>query len=206
VGSSMEPLSFFAPPPARDEEPEHPPPAWYGPPDDVIGQAAGEGFVLARTDALALAVWGITAFPTGLAFSLAIVLRRADDPDLDPELDLDMAMHRYWRGRRRGSEPELPDDLLRFGVEFEDGRKATSLEWGWTGAEDETPPGPILMQRGGGGGGRSYRMGWWLWPLPPGEHIAFVCEWPARGIDLTRHEVEAGPLRDAAMQARPIWD
>ena len=140
MGSSKEPLPFFAPPPAPEEEPEHVPPAWYGPPDDVIGQAAGEGFVLARTDALALAVWGITAFPTGLAFSLAIVVRRADDPDLDPELDLDMAMHRYWRGRRRGSEPGLPDDLLRFGVEFEDGRKATSLGWGWEGAEDETAP------------------------------------------------------------------
>jgi hypothetical protein len=205
VASSKEPLPFFAPPPATEEEPEHVPPAWYGPPDDVIGQAAGEGFVLARTDALALAVWGITAFPTGLAFSLAIVVRRADDPDLDPELDLDMAMHRYWRGRRRGSEPGLPDDLLRFGVEFEDGRKATSLGWGSAGAEDETPPGPILMQRGGGGGGRSYRMGWWLWPLPLGEHLTFVCEWPAHGIALTRHEVDAATFREAAERARPIW-
>lgn len=204
MGSSKEP--FFALPPApEEEEPEHVPPAWHGPPDDVIGQAAGEGFVLARTDALALAVFGITAFPTGSAFSLAIVVRRADDPDLDPDLDLDMAMHRYWRGRRRGSEPGLPDDLLRFGVEFEDGRKATNLGRGWAEAEDETPQGPILMQRGGGGGGRSYRTGWWLWPLPPGENLTFVCEWPAHGIGLTTHQADAGAIREAADRARPIW-
>lgn len=204
MGSSKEP--FFAPPPApEEEEPEHEPPAWHGPPDDVIGQAAGEGFVLARTDALALAVFGITAFPTGFAFSLAIVVRRADDPDLDPDLDLDMAMHRYWRGRRRGSEPGLPDDLLRFGVEFEDGRKATNLGRGWAEAEDETPQGPILMPRGGGGGGRSYRTGWWLWPLPPGENLTFVCEWPAHGIGLTTHQADAGAIREAADRARPIW-
>jgi hypothetical protein len=206
VGSSRESLPFFEPPPAADEEPEHVPPPWYGPPDDVIGQTAGGAFVLARTDTLALAVLGITAFPTGLAFSVAIVLRHADDPDLDPDLDLDMAMHRYWRGRRRGSATELPDDLLRFGVEFEDGRKATNLAWGGTEAEGETPAGPILMQRGGGGGGRSYRTGWWLWPLPPGERLTFVCEWPARGIEVTRHDVDARSIRVAAERARTIWD
>jgi hypothetical protein len=149
---------FFEPPPPPREEPDQIAPPWYGPPEDVIGEAVATSFVLARTEALALTVWGITAFPTGVAFTLAIVKRITED--LDPYEDPDMTMHLYPR-RRRGSD-ELPDDLLRFGVQFEDGGKATSL--------------------------------------------AFVCEWPARGIGLTRHEIETGPIRRAAERARPIWE
>jgi hypothetical protein len=181
-------------------------PPWFGPPEDVIGEAAGAPFVLARTNALALAVWGITAFPTGITFSLAIVRRALDDGDFDPDMDTYTALHRYWRARRRDPDQPLPDDLLRFGVEFEDGRKATNLGWHWDDLpEGQEPPGPILQQRGGGGGGRSYRHGWWLWPLPPGDRLAFVTEWPAQGIELSRHEIDAEPLRRAAGRARPIW-
>lgn len=180
-------------------------PPWFGPPEDVIGEAAGAGFVLARTDALALAVWGITAFPTGITFSLVIV-RRAIDDGFDPDMDTDMAMHRYWRARRHHPDQPLPDDLLRFGVEFADGRKATNLGRNWDLPESQEPLGPILSQRGGGGGGRTYEHGWWLWPLPPGDRLAFVTEWPAQGLGLTRHEIDAEPLRRAAERARPIWD
>jgi len=171
----------------------------------VIGEAAAGPFVLARTDALALAIWGITAFPTGITFSLATV-RRTDDGTFDPDLDMEMAMQRYWRARRSDPDKPLPDDLLRFGVEFEDGRKATNLGWSdWDVPEGQEPPGPILQRRGGGGGSRTYRQGWWLWPLPPGDRLAFVTEWPAQQIAFTRHEMEAGPLRGAAERARPIW-
>ena len=198
--------TFFEPPPPSREEPEHLAPPWFGPPEDVIGEAAGEPFVLARTDALALAVWGITAFPTGITFSLAIV-RRSTDEGYDPDMEMDMALHRYWQRRRHQPDLPLPDDVLRFGVEFEDGRKATNLGWGhWDVQQGQEPPGPVLGHRGGGGGGRSYRQGWWLWPLPPGDRLAFVAEWPAHGIALSRHEIEAGALRRSAEKARPIWD
>jgi hypothetical protein len=40
--------------------------------------------------------------------------------------------------------------------------------------------------------------------LPPGDRL--VAEWPAQGIALSRHEIEADPLRRSAEQARPIWD
>lgn len=42
--------------------------------------------------------------------------------------------------------------------------------------------------------------------LPPGDRLAFVAEWPAQGIALSRHEIEADPLRRSAEQAHPIWD
>ena len=198
--------TFFEPPRMRAELDEPVAPAWFGPPEDVIGVAAASPFLLARTDALALAVWGITAFPTGIAFSLAIILRSLDYEGFDPDLDTHTTFQRYWRDRRRDPNLPLPDDLLRFGVEFADGTKATNLGFNWDVPEGQEPPGPVLMQRGGGGGGRSYRQGWWLWPLPPGDGLSFVAEWPAQGIPLTRHEIEADPLRRAAEKAIPIWD
>jgi hypothetical protein len=198
--------TFFEPPPPPREEPAYVPSPWHGPPEDVLGAPAGGPFLVARTNALALAVWGLAAFPTGLAFSLAMVSRAGDDAGIDPDFDVDMAFHRYWRRLRRDGEQELPDEMLRFGVEFDDGRKATNVRTGWELEEGEEPLGPVLTQRGGGGGGRSYRQGWWLWPLPPGERLAFVVEWPAKGISLTRQEIDAGEIRRATEQARPIWD
>jgi hypothetical protein len=42
--------------------------------------------------------------------------------------------------------------------------------------------------------------------LPPGDRLALVAEWPAQGIALSRHEIEADPFRRSAGQAHPIWD
>jgi hypothetical protein len=198
-------VSFFIfepPPPAHaDEHEERPPtPPWHGPPENIVGRAVPIEFVLARTEKLALAVWGVAAFPTGITFSLATVLRESDE---DVDLDPDMMMHRYWRRRRSGHGDSLPDELLRFGVQMADGTKATNLLLeSWSA---EAPPGPVLMPRGGGGGGRVWRQGWWLWPLPPEGALTFACEWPAHGIPTTTHEVDAAPIRDAAAEALHIW-
>ena len=196
-------MTFFEPPPPREPERfERPPsPAWYGPPDNIIGRAVPIEFVLARTEKVAVAVWGVAAFPTGITFSVATVIRESvEDMDLS---DLDMSMHHYSR-RRRSTPDGLPDDLLRFGVEMSDGTKATNL---FTGLSmlDEAPQGPVLTPRGGGGSDRVNRQGWWLWPLPPEGPLAFVCEWPAHGIDLTRYEVDARSIRAAAAEAQAIW-
>jgi hypothetical protein len=42
--------------------------------------------------------------------------------------------------------------------------------------------------------------------LPAGDRLAFVVEWPAQGIALSRHEIEADPFRRSAEQAHPIGD
>jgi hypothetical protein len=114
-------------------------------------------------------------------------------------------MYRYSRLRRSAREGSLPDDLLRFGVQLADGTKATNLMT-WLSWREEAPTGAVLMQRGGGGGDGVWRQGWWLWPLPPEGPLAFICEWPAQGIAVTRHEVDAHRIRDAAREAQPIWD
>jgi hypothetical protein len=45
----------------------------------------------------------------------------------------------------------------------------------------------------------------WVWGLPPPGPLAFVCEWPARGIPETRVEIDAGLVLEAAARAVAIW-
>jgi len=105
------------------------------------------------------------------------------------------------RHRRGGT---LPPDLFRFGVQVSDGAKATNL--GGPAVFDGAPAGPVLMQGGGGGGGHSWHSDFWLWPLPPPGPLAFVCEWPSEGIELTRTEIDAALLPEAAAQAETLWE
>jgi hypothetical protein len=44
-----------------------------------------------------------------------------------------------------------------------------------------------------------------VWPLPPAGTLAFVCEWPLRGIVETRAEIDAAPILEAAGRAEVLW-
>jgi len=45
-----------------------------------------------------------------------------------------------------------------------------------------------------------------LWPLPPPGRLALVCEWPAAGIPLTRTDIDAGAIHEAAQRAQVIFE
>ena len=98
----------------------------------------------------------------------------------------------------------LPDALLRFGVQFADGRKATNLDRPSYDPEHE-PDRPVLSEHGGGGGGSAWDMEYWVWPLPPAGPFAFVCEWPGRGIAESRTEIDAAAILEAAGRAVTLW-
>jgi hypothetical protein len=196
-------MSFFEPPPPPPEprEEEFRTPPWFGPPDNVLGAAVPLRLVLARTTDVAIAVVDATAYPSGLAFVLAIRIRSVDE---DAELLHGDPFGRAYAYRRRSSE--VPPEILRFGVQFSDDAKATTLsQFELFGDPEQQPTGPVLTQRGGGGGGRSWNFGFWLWPLPPPGPLAFVCEWPARGIALARSEVDTGDILAAAERAETLW-
>jgi hypothetical protein len=74
--------------------------------------------------------------------------------------------------------------------------KATNI--GGRGHGLGEPTDPVLDGMGGGGGGGRWRQDSWVWPLPPSGPVGFVCEWPAAGIPLGRHEIDAQVLLDAA--------
>ena len=71
--------------------------------------------------------------------------------------------------------------------------------------DDEEPPGPVLVQGGGGGGNGEWESEFWLWPMPPPGPVAFVVEWPAEQIELSKQEVDAALFLDAAAKSEVLW-
>jgi hypothetical protein len=193
-------MSFFEPPPPPPPpEPSPPPPRWFGPRDNELPSSFPLDLVIARNDDVAIFVHGGRAYRDGFDFMLAFRLRqpmrgRAHDPVM------------AWHGAGEGT---LDDSVLRFGIAFADGRKATVFDrfrTSWPAAgEQGTPPEIVLAQRGGGGGGGAWEMRFWVWPLPPAGLLAFVVEWPSQGVALTEATVETEPIRAAADRAEELW-
>ena len=172
-------------------------PDWAGAPQNQIGGPVPIRLLLARTDEVAVAVLGGAAYPSGFEFVLSIRMRSEDGP-------IDLWDDSVWSHRHRRAAGEgLPDELFRFGVEFSDGRRVTTLSG--PGDDDDEPAGPVLSPGSGSGGIGSWDSEYWLWLLPPPGPLAFVCEWPARGIALTRAEVDADVIREAATHAETLW-
>jgi hypothetical protein len=194
---------FFEPPPPPEPEPEPEPrslPPWVGAPRGMLPGVVAHTLVIAHNDRVAVCVTRLGAYPTGFEFELhAMAAPDQDELDIDPLL---FGPHRHHR-RRPGSEQELPDDMLRFGVQFSDGRKATNTA-GWH-HDDEPPAGPVMHEGGGSGGGGDWRQDYWVWPLPPPGPLLFVCEWPALAIPVTRAEIDAQLVLDAASRAQVLF-
>ena len=191
---------FFEPPPPDPEPPPRPPslPPWIGPPDGTLPGVLAQELVLARNDKVAVCLTRLAAYPQGFEVDL-LTMSRAEE-GLDPMLFRSRSM------RQRPAPEGIPEDMLRFGIQFADGSKATN-----TGtrspnfAPDAHPSGPVLQQRGGGGGGRNWRQTMWIWPLPPPGALTLVVEWPAAGVPLTRHEIDAGLILEAAARSQVIF-
>ena len=173
---------------------------WFGPPNNVLGVTLPVDVVLARSAKAVVTLGSVLAYPEGFEFSYLVLVR---DPEVGERLP---EMHHY---RRRRADPatELPDDLFRFGLEFADGSRVTTLEQhrGFEQPPDQLQ-GPVLMPRGGGGSLDRWHGAYWVWPLPPEGPIAFVCEWPVADIPLTRYELDAALVRKAAGNAQVLWE
>jgi hypothetical protein len=185
---------FFTPPPREDPEPAYEQPVWIGPPANELGVAVPQRVLMARTEDVAVALLDVVAFTTGLEFAVEVRLREHDELS-------DPFGFRLRHTLREGQE--IPEEVFRFGFELADGGKATNV--GHFPSFDGTPSGPVLMQRGGGGGGRSWSFRYWLWPVPPPGPLTVVVEWPLHEIPLTRIELDADPLRQAAALSEALW-
>jgi len=188
-------VSFFEPLAAPPEVEEPQTPEWMGPPENVLPGAFPLWLVLARTGDVMLAVHGGLAYPNGFGFTVSLRRRRGREGPGDDPIHL-------WH-TVRGSE--IPPEALRLGIQLGDGSKATVFDGHRWFRTVERPEGPVLLQRGGNGSSHSWELGFWAWPLPPPGPVAFVCEWPSEGVELTRGEIDAEIVNDAAGRAEVLW-
>jgi hypothetical protein len=198
--------------PPRHEPEEEPAPApWFEAPQGWLGGVVAAQLLIARSDTAAVYLSRVVAYPSGCELTIDALTRGRRRGGYAFEL-----MPDRWPGDDDDDEP--PAELLRYGVEFADGRRATSMsgmDFGSTsfaldaGAGDQEAPDPerdiVLTLGGGGGGDRHSRQECWVWPLPPEGALALVCEWPAFEIPETRVELDAGLIRTAAERAQEIW-
>jgi hypothetical protein len=202
-------VSFFEPPrpPERPEPPfEIPKPrTWWQAPGNELGAPVPLRLVLARTDSVAVALVGAVAYTVGTAFTLAVRSQRHDESLLDEPWEMPFGHHHMHR--RPGGD--IAPEVLRFGVQFSDGGKATTLSgampFARPGEEEEEPAGPVLTPGGGGGGPGQWDSEFWLWPLPPPGALTFAVEWPKQQIELTTQEVDAELILEASKKSEVLW-
>ena len=151
----------------------------------------------------------IRAFRTGCMFDVEIVSRQGALSE-DDWWDLQRSVHGGLLGSRGGAR--LPDKLLRLGVRYADGTKATTIEQyrRRTPASADPPAGPLLSWSPGSSGMHGRELGFsgfglWLWPLPPAETFEFAVEWPFGGIELTIAELDGAAIMAAAGRSGYYW-
>jgi hypothetical protein len=180
---------------------------WHRQRTEVLPGVAPVALLLAQTDNTVVALTDVRGYPNGFVFLLRLRWGLVADQDDQPP----------WPVPMLGSPDPLrgdpfPDELLRFGVEFADGRRVTNMD-GYPYVPEELPPDqPVLIEGGGLGseGGGLGRGAYWdldqaVQPLPPPGPLAFVCAWPGRGIPEARVEIDAGLILDAAAAAVPYF-
>ncbi|MFI6321587.1 hypothetical protein ACIBG8_28910 [Nonomuraea sp. NPDC050556] len=206
---------FFEPPPVQEESTPPPKPGlpvWSAPPAEEMGAVMVGGMTLARTPNVAITLPTIHAFSTGCLINVDIVTRR-QTLSTDDFQALQLSVFPHMITGVRADQP-LPDQLLRFGVRFADGAKATTVGQRLDRAQlpQDPPPGPQLSlllpgmsMRSGDEDAGVMTMGLWLWPSPPRESFELAVEWPVGGIQLSIVELDGAAIAAAAQQAVPYW-
>lgn len=195
-------MSFFDQP-ARVTRFERVHAVWRRQRMEVLPGVAPVALLLARTDDTVVALTDIQGYPNGFVF----VLRLRWFPVVNPDEAVRWPFPDLLNRDPLAGDP-FPDELLRFGVQFADGRRVTNMD-GYPFVPEELPPDqPVLVEAGGvgsEGGGGSWDLELAVQPLPPPGPLAFVCAWRGRGVPESRVEIDAGPVLDAAAAARPFF-
>ncbi len=155
--------------------------------------------LVARSDEAAVVLGRILAFPDGFQLTVHSYLHRS----LKRRRRRHLHHPLMWHDAEPG-EP-LAGEVLRFGLAWPDGGRATNIDaWGrkWP---DATEPAHGLEERSGGGSDDEYSQEYWAWPLPDPGPLRVVAEWPAFGIAETTALLDGGLIAEAASRSRPVW-
>lgn len=196
------------PPPPFD--PDHP---RNGPPRDWLPASLPLDVILARTDAVALALGGFSAYPTCLTFTLTAIARQGNslpltfsgparpampDPTAKPGVGGVM-----WRS---SSDADLTTGLggLHLDVAHPNGGSAT-----WRGhlgqSRDVSQALVVLRSMRGGGGTSLMAQSYFLWPLPTAGMLTIGCEWRDASIERVAIDIECSQFAEAASRAVALW-
>lgn len=187
------PKGAHAAPPVRPE-PRRPPAPLprHGPPDGVLGEPVGAMTVVARADSVVVAVDRVVAYPTG--FELGVTVRTQGRP-----------VHGSFTGDRRrewSGTSAFPDESLRVGVEFADGRAGVAENF--TGPSAPATDVRLVPMHGSGTQSR-FDQRFWVEPLPPPGPVGVVVEWARREVPETRVDLDGTAILDAAARAETLW-
>lgn len=170
------------------------------PPENMLPATWPLAVLLSHTDEVAISVLGAHVYPTGMTMRIVVVSRKQQD---DPHALQALSLLQRARGGLN------PDNILRLGVRYSDGRSWSSLgqpDFLQTMLEedfDETAP--RLMPMSGSGNGRTYEQGVYLTPLPPDGPLEFLCAWPRHSIPETSATVDVTGISAAAAHAVQLW-
>jgi hypothetical protein len=201
-------MRFFEERPRPDRPDDEPPPAmpeWFGPPADVMGGVVPLGQTVARTEHVFLGLPAVTGYPAGLLLRLVLAARRGDRPRERWE-ELETA---FWYDQPHRPGRRAPGDgVLRLGVHLADGRRVETQDLFGGGFDVPREP-PVLVENQSEGSSGSHRLDkrieLWLWPLPEGDALSLVLQWPDLDVPLTFHRIDLEPVRTAAARALPYW-
>jgi hypothetical protein len=199
-------LAYVVKPPAPSAPTEDPgAPPWLQPRASELGVTVPLREILASDSELVIALIDCVAFSTGFEFTIAVRSKE----------EIDSAQMGF--GPPRQDDEMQLDDQLRFGIRFPDGGTAMSggrpspefmAQWKMhaEGREPSPEDGPILAPRSGSGDGKRFDFRYWVWPLPPEGTLTFICEWRARGLAVTSHDVDATAIRRAGAASPSLWN
>ena len=163
-----------------------------------VGVAVPVEALMARSASAAVIIKRVAVYRDGFELTVAGLLHPSVGPD-------DGCVDRWGMGRP--GKP-VPDEMLRVGLAWPDGGRATNLdEWGRMWSTDVEPEPTAHGLETNGGSGSSFEMShdYWAWPVPEAGPLQLVVEWPAYGIAETVATLDGSLFAAAAERAYPVW-
>lgn len=189
---------------------EMPPrPPWHGPPDDVLPGIVPVMSVLAKNEKVAVCISHFAVYQVYFAASVRLFVG-VKELTLGPLFfaDLGQSFLEHQDVQESMGKRNSVDEMWRLCVQFPDGKEAASTEdviaaRAW--AQNDRSRQPLIFPGGGRGRARCWERDYWIWPLPSAGILAFTYEWPEAGIELTRWEIDAQGILDAAARAQVVF-
>lgn len=183
-------------------QPRRPPWRPPGPPDNEVPHSVPVHTLLGRGPDAVMFLTGAQGYSTGVAFSVAVRLRRRFD-DYRGNIHMELI-----GGLPRGASHD-PDSRLMMGVEFSDGRRA-SMRSALDPSQRADTSGDsavvsLLAMPAGSVSELSLDSRLWMRPLPTPGPLLMVIRWQALGIEETVAELDGTALATAGASATILW-